>query len=122
MATLLFKLNQVPDDEAEDIRKLLDDGGFDVYETSAGFFGLGVAAIWLRDPSDIARARELIDDYQRKRADTMKADYQSRIANGEEPGFWQQSLQHPLRSLGVLAVIALILAVLMLPFWKTLHP
>lgn len=122
MATLLFKLNQVPDDEAEDIRKLLDDGGFDVYETSAGFFGLGVAAIWLRDHNEISRARALIDNYQQQRAETMQADYKSRIANGEEVSFWQQSLQHPLRSLGVLTVIVLILAVLMLPFWKTLHP
>lgn len=122
MATLLFKLNQVPEDEAEDIRKLLDDGGFDVYETSAGFFGLGVAAIWLRDHKEILRARAVIDNYQRQRAETMQADYKSRIANGEEASFWQQSLQHPMRSLGVLTVIALILAVLMLPFWKTLHP
>lgn len=122
MATLLFKLNQVPDDEAEDIRKLLDNGGFDVYETSAGFFGLGVAAIWLRDPNDIARARELIEGYQQQRAITMQADYQARIVSGEEMNFWQQSLRQPIRTLGIVAVIVLILAVLMLPFWKTLHP
>ena len=122
MATLLFKLNQVPEDEAEDIRKLLDEGGFNVYETSAGFFGLGVAAIWLRDRHELGRARAVIDDYQQQRAETMQADYQARIANGEETSFLQQSLQHPFRSLGVLVVVALILAVIMLPFWKTLHP
>jgi hypothetical protein len=122
MATLLFKLNQVPEDEAEDIRKLLDEGGFNVYETSAGFFGLGVAAIWLRDRDELGRARAVIDDYQQQRAETMQADYQTRIANGEEMSFLEQSLQHPFRSLGVLAVVALILAVIMLPFWKTLHP
>lgn len=121
MATLLFKLSQVPEDEAEDIRQLLDDGGFDVYETSAGFFGLGVAAIWLRDPDELARAQQLIEDYQQQRANTMHADYEARIANGEEMNFWQQSLRHPIRSLGIFAVIVLILAVMMLPFWKTLH-
>jgi len=122
MATLLFRLNQVPEDEAEDIRQLLDDAGFDVYETSAGFFGLGVAAIWLRDRNDASRALALIDNYQQQRAETMQSDYQDRIANGEEVGFWQQSLQHPFRSLAVLAIIALVLAAIMLPFWKTLHP
>lgn len=122
MATLLFKLSQVPEDEAEDIRKLLDDGGFDVYETSAGFFGLGVAAIWLRDNNDLSRARRLIDDYQQQRADTMHADYLARINTGDEPSFWQQSLQYPFRLLGTIVVVALILAVIMLPFWKTLHP
>lgn len=122
MASLLFRLNQVPDDEAEDIRTLLEDAGFDVYETSAGFFGLGVAAIWLRDKNDLSRARQLIDDYQQQRADTMRADYQARLDKGEEASFLRQSLQHPIRSLGVFIVVALILAVIMLPFWKTLHP
>jgi hypothetical protein len=51
----------------------------------------------------------------------MQADYQARIATGEEMNFWQQSLRHPIRSLGIFAVIMLILAVMMLPFWKTLH-
>ena len=45
MATLLFRLNNVPEDEAEDVRQLLDDKGFAFYETQAGFFGLGVASI-----------------------------------------------------------------------------
>ncbi len=122
MATLLFRLNQVPEDEAEDIRQLLDDGSFDIYETSAGFWGLGVAAIWLRDKNELPRARKLIDDYQQQRAEKMRADYEARVAAGEEPGFWQHNLQHPLRLLAIAAFVILVLAVMLLPFWKTLHP
>lgn len=122
MAILLFRLNQVPEDEAEDIRQLLDDGDFDTYETSAGFWGLGVAAIWLRDNSEHPRARKLIDDYQQQRAETMRANYNARVAAGEEPNFWQYNLQHPLRLLGIVVFVLLLLAAMLLPFWKTLHP
>lgn len=122
MATLLFRLNQVPEDEANDIRRLLDDGGFDIYETSAGFFGLGVAAIWLRDKNELPRARKRIDDYQQQRAEKMRADYEARVAAGEEASFWQHNLQHPFRQLGVVIFVILVLAIMLLPFWKTLHP
>lgn len=122
MASLLFRLNQVPEDEIEDIRQLLDEGGFDVYETSAGLFGLGVAAIWLRNKDELTRARQLIDDYQNQRAKMMQADYQARVAEGKEISFWQQSLKHPIRSLGIFTVILLILTIMLMPFWKTLHP
>ena len=42
MAMLLFKLNNVPDDEAMDVRQLLDDNGIHYYETDAGRWRVGV--------------------------------------------------------------------------------
>lgn len=122
MAVLLFRLNQVPEDEAEDVRQLLDEARIGYYESSAGFFGLGVAAIWLKENDDLPRARELVDQYQAQRAEIMRADYQSRISAGEENSFWQESLQHPFRLVGSIALLILVLAIIMLPFWKTLHP
>lgn len=122
MAKLLFRLNQVPEDEAEDIRQLLDHGNIDIFETSAGFWGLGVAAIWLRDNEQLSQAQKLIDDYQQQRETRMRADYDARVAAGEEPGFWQHNLQHPMRLLGIAAFVILLLVVMLLPFWKTLHP
>lgn len=38
MAHLLFRLRHVTDEEALEVRQLLDEQGFDVYETQAGFF------------------------------------------------------------------------------------
>ena len=49
MAKLLFKLRGVPDDEADDVRQLLEENGMRVYETSAGTWGTGVPAIWLQE-------------------------------------------------------------------------
>ena len=39
MATLLFRLRHVPDDEADDVRALLEENGIDFYETTPGNWG-----------------------------------------------------------------------------------
>jgi hypothetical protein len=67
MAVLIFRLNGVSDEEAQDIRDLLTDNALDNYETSAGRWGISVAGLWLVNDGDKARARELIDAYQRER-------------------------------------------------------
>ena len=40
MAKLLFDLRDVPDDEADDVRALLDAHGLDYYETKPAAMGL----------------------------------------------------------------------------------
>jgi len=64
MAKLLFQLNNVPDEEADAVRQLLDDNDFQCYETSAGRWGISVAAIWIIDESEFDAARQLINEYQ----------------------------------------------------------
>lgn len=122
MATLLYRLNNVPEDEAEDIRQLLDDKGFDFYETQAGFFGLGVAAIWLVNDQQLPLAKATLDEYHAKRAIEQRQQYETLRANGEIPGFMQSIWQHPIRFIGVLLLIAFVLSLMLIPFWKTIHP
>ena len=76
MAILLFRLNGVPDDEAADIRALLEQRHIDYYETDAGRWGISVAAIWLRDEDRLIEARRLIDAYEEERAATARAAYE----------------------------------------------
>ena len=61
MAKLLFRLNGVSDDEANEVRQLLDEAGFDTYETDAGRWRISLAAIWLRNDVEFERARALIE-------------------------------------------------------------
>lgn len=122
MATLLFRLNNVPEDEAEDVRQLLDDKGFAFYETHAGFFGLGVAAIWLVNDNQLPLAKAILDEYQAKRAIEQRQQYESLRASGEIPGFFQSILQHPFRFIGVLLLVVFVLSLMLIPFWNTLHP
>ena len=67
MAVLIFRLNGVSDEEAQDVRDLLTDNALDHYETSAGRWGVSVAGLWLVNDNDKTRARELIDAYQLER-------------------------------------------------------
>jgi hypothetical protein len=68
MAVLIFRLNGVSDEEADDIRNLLSDNALECYETSAGRWGVSVAGLWLVNDSDATKARELIDAYQQERS------------------------------------------------------
>lgn len=119
MATLLFRLNDVPEDEAEDVRQLLTDKGLNFYETHAGFFGLGVAAIWLNDDSQLPLAKAIIDEYQSHRAIVQRAHYEALRASGEMPGFGQLILRHPFRFVGIALLVVFILLLTLLPFWNT---
>lgn len=83
-AKILFKLNGVPDDEADDVRLLLTDNHIDFYETSAGNWGVSMPAIWLSDAGDYDRARALLDEYQAARTIRMRAEYERLKREGKQ--------------------------------------
>lgn len=87
MAVLIFKLRGVPDDEAEDIRQLLEDNHFDWYETSAGNWGISMPGIWLSDDSQKDRAQELIKDYQVDRYIRVRGEYEQLKREGKQRKF-----------------------------------
>ncbi len=120
MAALFFRLRHVSDDEANEVRQLLDQHGIEHYETSAGRWGIGLPAIWLVDDEQLPRARELVDTYQAERSERVKAEYAERAASGENQtliGLWSQ---YPLRVLVYLAVIAVIVYFSTRPFFSLL--
>lgn len=118
MSALLFKLYNVPEDEADDVRQLLMEHGFQTYETQAGFFGLGVAAIWLNDSTQLERARTLIDNYQSRRSAEQRALYAEQKARGEVPTIAQKMAESPLRFVTTVAVIVLVALVSLVPLWS----
>jgi hypothetical protein len=67
MSVLIFRLNGVGEEEAQEVRDLLLDKEFDFYETSAGRWGFAVAGLWLKDKSQQQPAKEMIASYQRER-------------------------------------------------------
>lgn len=118
MSTLLFKLYNVPEDEADDVRQLLLEHGFQTYETQAGFFGLGVAAIWLEDSTQLERARAVIDRYQAQRSAEQRALYAEQKARGEVPTLAQKMAENPIRFVATVAVIILVALVSLVPLWS----
>lgn len=116
MAVLLFKLNGVPEDEAGEVRALLAEHAIDVYETEAGRWGISLAAIWLRDESQLVQARALIDEYQQQRFLRAREEYERKKAAGELETWLGRALQHPLRFVVYLLAILLVLYLSLMPF------
>ncbi len=116
MADLLFKLSNVPEDEADEVRRVFQQGGFDVYETSTGRWGSGVAAIWLADSSQLADARAALSHYQAQRVRRMQETYAELVATGEAPTFWHKFATSPWQVIGCVLGIGIIAALMVLPF------
>lgn len=111
MKALLFKLNGVPDDEANDIRSLLDDNEIPFYETTSGNWGVSLAALWLHDDTQLSEARAVIDAYQILRVERVRAEYAEAKSAGETPTFWSNIRQNPVRSFFYLWPVAFIIFV-----------
>jgi hypothetical protein len=116
MSVLIFRLNGVEDDEAADVRRLLDEQGFAYHETSGGFLGLGVAGLWLLDSSQKDAARGLIDHYQAERSARLAAEYAALCRAGRAETTLQRAARHPLRTLFYLAGAAAVLYLMLVPF------
>lgn len=109
MSKLLFKLSSVPDDEAQDIRDLLIEHEIDFYETSAGILGFSMPGIWLRDETQLAKARGLIDEYQNQRQGSAQQDYQNRLDSGESRTIIDIFKEAPRRFIGYLLTIVIVI-------------
>ncbi|MBT8147351.1 MAG: hypothetical protein KJN90_10895 [Gammaproteobacteria bacterium] len=95
MAKLLFRLRHVPEDEADEVRALLEEHDIDFYETSAGNWRIAMPAIWLRNEDQLPLARQLLDQYQQVRYQNARAQYEELRQSGEHPTLWKNFLEQP---------------------------
>ncbi len=108
MVKLLFSLRGVPEDEAAEVRELLDSHAVDYYETDAGNWGISMPALWVHDDETFVIARRLLDDYQHHRFVQQRAYYQQQKKLGRQRTWWHTLLERPLQvilSLGFIAFI-----------------
>lgn len=116
MARLLFKLAQVPEDEAAEIRALLDEHQITYYETDAGFFRVGLDAIWLADSTQEERARELMREYQEERCVRQQQNYAQLVEAGQVPSVWQHFCAQPIRFIAAAIAIIFVAGLTLIPF------
>ena len=116
MSVILFRLNGAAFDEAEDIRELLETNDIDYYETSEGRWGFSVAAFWLKDPSLLPHARQLIDQYQQQRIIRVREEYQRLKEQGKIESVWDRIKMHTVLFILTLILIGFILFVSVKPF------
>lgn len=117
MAKLLLNLRNVPDDEADDVREMLESHRIAFYETRPSRWGISHGGIWLSDAGDHPRARALMDDYQASRRERARAEREQQLRDGSAESFGDVVRRDPLRvALSALA-IAFLLGLMALPAW-----
>jgi len=115
MSQLLLNLRHVPDDEADDVRTLLDEHGIAWYETQQGRWGISFAGIWLADDQQLSQARQLLDAYQAERRRNARDEHRRAVEAGEVPTLLSSFRRDPLRLLLAVGGILLMLGLVALP-------
>lgn len=115
MAKLLLNLRNVPDDEADDVRGMLDANGIAYYETRPGPWRISVGGIWISQDAAIVEARRLMAEYQQARGARARAEYAEAVRDGTAETFWSQLRAEPLRVLLTIVAIVLLLGLVALP-------
>ncbi|MGQ7845524.1 DUF6164 family protein [Granulosicoccus sp. 3-233] len=118
MSALVFRLRNVPEDEADEVRALLSEHAIDWYETSAGNWGIAMPGLWVNDDSDLPRARELISTYQRERTETQRRNHELAKRNGDETTLIQRITEQPLKVAGIVLFCLFILYISINPFLR----
>lgn len=110
MTTRLLNLRHVTDEEADEVRSLLQRHGIAYYETRPSRWGISAGAIWIADRDRVSEARDLMATYQAQRTLRVRAEYEAARAAGEADTFATVLRRSPLRVLGLVAGVAVILA------------
>ena len=109
MAKLLFRMRHVPDDEAAEVRALLEQHEIEYFETFAGNWGISLPALWLKHEEQYSQARQILDEYQAKRGEKMRAEYEEQRALGQARTMWHSFMDNPLRFIAYFAMIGIVL-------------
>ncbi len=97
MSKIIFRLKNVPVDEAQEVRDLFEENRIETYETSAGNWGISLPAIWLKNESQFPQAKKLLQQYQEQRYVTARESYESDKASGSNRTLWDSFKEEPLR-------------------------
>ena len=119
MSKLLLNLRGVPDDEADDVRRLLGSNRIGYYETEPTRWGTS-GGIWI-DDRDVAAAKRLMAEYQHERQARASAERAAAERNGTAETFVDVLRTRPLdvalTVIGIVLMLAL-MAVPVLLLWK----
>lgn len=116
MAKLLLNLRHVPEDEASDVRALLEENRIDYYETRPSPWGISAGGIWLREADQHPRAKALLDAYQQRRGEQARAQRQAELEAGSAETFASLLRRRPLFVISTLLGMAVVAALVLLPF------
>ena len=116
MSVKLYNLRDVPEDEVDEMRELLHEQHFDFYETPGGAWGISAPAFWLKEESELARAKAAIQEYQVERSVRMKAEFARDQAEGKTRTMWDLVLERPVMVVIYIALIFFFAYISISPF------
>ncbi len=117
MSKLLLNLRNVPDDEADDVRALLDAQRIAFHETTPNLWGISVGGIWVTDDADFAAAKRAFDDYERQRSVRVRAEYAAAKRAGTAETLLSMLRDDPLRVVMTVLGILIVLGLATVPFF-----
>ena len=115
MSRLLLNLRNVPDDEADDVRAMLDAHRIAFYETRTSMWGVSSGGIWVKDDTAIVVAKRLMPEYQVQRQNSARAAYAAAREAGTAETFWSMLRAEPGRVALTLLAIFFLLGLVALP-------
>ncbi|HET7929935.1 MAG TPA: DUF6164 family protein [Rhodanobacteraceae bacterium] len=116
MSKLLLNLRNVPNDEADDVRAMLDAQRIALCETTPSPWGISFGGIWVTEGADFAAAQRALDDYEQQRSARVLTEYADAKLAGTAETFFTVLRADPLRVLLTLLGILFVLALVTLPF------
>jgi len=117
MSILLLNLRQVPEDEADEVRRLLQEHAIAFFETQASRFGISAGGIWLADEGQAEQARQLLATYQQQRREQARAAFRAAQREGNAVTFLSELRAQPLRMLAALIAVVALVALCALPYF-----
>lgn len=115
MAKLLLNMRNVPGDEADEVRALLDARKIAFYETTPNAWGISAGGIWVKQDADFAEAKRAFDDYERERSIRVRAEYAAAKRAGTAETFFDVLRAEPLRVMLILLSVLFALGLVALP-------
>lgn len=121
MSRILLRLRGVPEDELKEVVELLEQHRIEIYETSAGNWGISMPALWVKDEDDYPRAREILDDYQAQRGQQARAEWDRQATLGTRPTLLQSLTERPMISIGLIVFCGIVAWFSIQPFLTMLE-
>ena len=115
MAKLLLNLRHVPDNEADDVRAMLDAQRIAYYETPPSMWGISAGGIFVQENADVAEAKRLMAGYQKERSARVRAEYAAARRDGTAETFRTVLRNEPLRVVLTILAILCLLGLVALP-------
>ena len=115
MSKLLLNLRHVLDEEAEDVRAMLQAHRIEFYETQPSRWGISYGGIWISDDGDVAEAKRLMADYQAQRQARVRAEHAAARRDGSAETFATVLREQPGRVLLTALAIVVLLGLVALP-------